>query len=160
MEALEAENHIMFAMENPAHSDLWEMPEVKSRIQDQSLNWRLVQVDQCAYGRKCKKPTRILTNIMNWEPKGLTGNGRCKILKCGGTSMNKAGPGQGKHEQQMISKDPARKPREGERMGQGNRREYSVKAGKNLVRAELVQEIVRAAVASKKEVEQGKKRKR
>ena len=40
----------------------------------------------------------------------------------------------------MITSDPARKPREGE-MTENGRREYSVKAGKNLVRSELVQKI-------------------
>jgi hypothetical protein len=66
---------------------------------------------------------------------------------------NKPGKGQARHEQQMITSDPARKPREGE-MTENGRREYSVKAGKNLVRAELVQEIVRAALE-----ERGKGRK-
>ena len=136
------------------------MPEVKARIQNTELKWKLIQVDQCAYGRKCKKPTKILTNIQCWKPMGQTGNGRCRVLQCGGTLSNKPGPGQGKHEQQMIAKDPARKPREGEKVGQGNRREYSVKAGKNLVRAELVQEIVRAALASRQDSDTSKRRKR
>ena len=54
-------------------------------------------------------------------------------------------------EQQMIAYDPARKPREGERTVRGNRREYSVRAGKNLVQADLVQEIVRAAIVEEAE---------
>ena len=144
MQALEEESEkILFAMENPTRSDLWEMEAVTRRLGTE--DWRLVEVDQCAYGRKCRKPTRILTNIRQWKPTGLTGSGRCLPLKCGGTKNNKPGKGQARHEQQMITSDPARKPREGE-MTENGRREYSVKAGKNLVRAELVQEIVRAAL--------------
>ncbi len=95
-----------------------------------------------------------------WDPVGITGNGKCKVLKYGGTVSNKPGVGQGRHEHQMIATDPARKPREGEIVGARNRREYSVKAGKNLVRAELVQEIVRAALSSKCRGDQQLKRKR
>jgi hypothetical protein len=147
MQALEEENDVvLFAMENPLRSDLWDMEEVKSRLTKPGLRWRLIKVDQCAYGRKCQKPTRIMTNIQGWEPKGVTGHGRCKPLQCGGTVGNTPGPGQGRHEQQMITTDPARKPREGKITGKAGRREYSVRAGKNLVQAELVQEIVRAAL--------------
>jgi hypothetical protein len=150
MQALEEENgNIQFAVENPATSDLWEMEAVRSRLDKNELGWRLVIVHQCAYGRKCQKATGIMTNIANWSPEGSTGNGRCKVLVCGGTKNNKPGAGQGRHEQQMIASDPARKPREGEIKGPGNRREYSVKAGKNLVQAELVQEIVRAALVGR-----------
>jgi hypothetical protein len=149
MQALEEEtDNVWFAMENPSTSDLWNMQSVVERL-ERKKTWRLVTVDQCAYGRKCKKPTRIMTNIPGWRPKGMTGTGRCKITICGGTKNNEAGPKQGQHEQQMITSDPARKPREGNRVGEGNRREYSVKAGKNLVQAELIQEIVRAAIKDK-----------
>ena len=137
---------VLFAMENPARSDLWEMAWVKEMMKKNINRWRLVTVDQCAYGRKCKKPTKILTNIKGWIPKGMTGTGRCIVLKCGGTCGNAKGPGQGRHEQQMIAKDPKRKPREG-KIIEGNRREYSIKAGKNLVQAQLVKEIVEAAIA-------------
>jgi hypothetical protein len=152
MRALEEENEtIRFALENPDTSDLWDIPGVVGRIRKKKLGWRVIRVDQCAYGRKCKKPTKILTNMRTWEPKGITGTGRCVHLKCGGTKGNKPGTGQGRHEQQMIAYDPARKPREGERTGRGNRREYSVRAGKNLVQADLVQEIVRAAIVEEAE---------
>ena len=87
----------------------------------------------------------ILTNIKGWIPRGQTGTGRCIALKCGGTYKNAKGPGQGRHEQQMIATDPKRKPREGLMMD-GKKREYSIKAGKNLVQAQLVREIVEAAI--------------
>ena len=116
MRALEEENEtIRFALENPDTSDLWDIPGVVGRIRKKKLGWRVIRVDQCAYGRKCKKPTKILTNMRTWEPKGITGTGRCVHLKCGGTKGNKPGTGQGRHEQQMIASDPTRKPREGER---------------------------------------------
>mgnify|MGYP000355232078 CR=1 FL=1 len=146
MQALDQESDkILCAMENPMRSELWEMDCVKSAMEKNDQKWVLKTVDQCAYGRKCKKTTRILTNIVEWKLVGITGNGRCKALKCGGTKTNKAGPGQGRHEQQMIAKDPKRKPREGVII-EGNRREYSIKAGKNLVQAQLVKEIVEAAM--------------
>ena len=146
MIALDQEkDKILFALENPAGSDLWEMAWVKEMIKKNSSTWRQVKVDQCAYGRKCMKPTVILTNIKGWIPRGQTGTGRCIALKCGGTYKNAKGPGQGRHEQQMIATDPKRKPREG-LMIDGKRREYSIKAGKNLVQAQLVREIVEAAI--------------
>jgi hypothetical protein len=161
MAALEQETErISFALENPATSDLWELPAVKSRTDKADLNWRVITVDQCAYGRKCRKPTKIMTNMTWWNPRGITGSGRCVTGKCGGTKGNPAGPGQGRHEQQMIATDAARKPREGEMTGPNNRREYSVKAGKNLVQAQLVQEIVRVAIARQQGDQNQRKRRR
>ena len=145
---VEETERVHFALENPRRSQLWDMIErnTEARRLMNDGKWRLVTVDQCAYGRLCKKPTRILTNMMNWEPTGMTGTGRCVPLKCGGTKGNRPGPGQNRHAQQMITKDPTRKPRVGEVTGTGGRREYSVKAGKNMVQEQLVQEIVRAAL--------------
>ena len=117
--------------------------------------FRMVWLSPECRGRKCKKPTSILTNIKSWKPKGITGSGRCKTLTCGGTKNNKPGKGQGRHEQQMIATDPKRKPREGEKITGTNRREYSVKAGKNLVAAGLVQEIIRAAIQEKEQAGKG-----
>jgi hypothetical protein len=145
---------IWFAMENPTRSHLWEMEEVRTAAAEEG--WKLIEVDQCAYGRKCRKPTKIMTNIP-WEPEGFTGKGRCIIGKCGGTMKNKLGPGQGRHEQQMITSDATRKPREGELVGSKGRREFSVKAGKNLVQSELVKEIVIAAMVAGRP--EGRKRK-
>ena len=157
MEALDQEsNNILFAMENPATSDLWDLESVKGRI-SRNHSWELRTVDQCAYGRKCKKPTKILTNLANWNPRGITGDGRCKVGRCGGTVNNPEGPHQNRHEQTMITSDPKRKPREGKVVGQRGRREYSVKAGKNLVQAELVIEIVEAALATHERETENKK---
>ena len=158
MTALEEESDLIkFALENPKTSDLWNLPSVVKAI-ERNPSWRLVPVDQCAYGRKCKKPTMILTNL-NWKPEGMTKSGRCIIGKCGGTKNNPAGPNKAKHQQQMITSDPARKPREGKLVGKGHRREYSVPASKNLVSAELVMEIIQAAILEK-ELEKGKGTKR
>jgi hypothetical protein len=146
MEALDQETDtVRFAVENPATSDLWKLEAVRKRM-EKNKDWRLIEVDQCAYGRKCKKPTKILTNLKEWTPKGVTGNGRCIPLKCGGTKNNEIGVHQNRHEQQMITSDPARKPREGKVTGKRGRREYSVRASKNLVQAELVMEIVNEAI--------------
>ncbi len=146
MEALDQEtNTTRFAMENPATSDLWKLEAVTKRM-EKNEDWKLVDVDQCAYGRKCKKPTKILTNMTEWVPRGITGNGRCIPLLCGGTMNNEKGPHQYRHEQQMITSDPARKPREGKVTGERGRREYSVRASKNLVQAELVIELVKEAI--------------
>ena len=157
MEALDQEtNSVAFAMENPSTSDLWNLDSVKERI-SRNDTWRVITVDQCAYGRKCKKPTKILTNLANWNPIGITGDGRCMVGGCGGTVNNPKGPHQSRHEQSMITSDPKRKPREGKVVGQRGRREYSVKAGKNLVQAELVIEIVEAALATHERETENKK---
>jgi len=79
------------------------------------------------------------------------------VGKCGGTVNNPEGPNQNRHEQTMITSDPKRKPREGKVVGQRGRREYSVKAGKNLVQAELVIEIVEAAIETHKRKVENKK---
>jgi len=148
LNALLEEAEMKFAMENPEKSHLWDLVRENPGAVEKltSGRWRMVTVHQCAYGRKCKKPTTILTNIGEWKPVGATGNGRCVPLKCGGTKNNKPGPGQGRHEQQMIATDPRRKPRVGVATEGNLRREYSVKAGKNMVQADLVREIVRAAL--------------
>jgi hypothetical protein len=158
MEALDQEaNTTGFAVENPATSDLWKMEAVRKRM-EKNKDWRLVEVDQCAYGRKCKKPTKIMTNLTGWTPKGLTGNGKCVPLRCGGTKNNEKGAHQNRHEQQMITSDPSRKPREGKVTGERGRREYSVRASKNLVQAELVIELVKEAILMKeKQEKQGEK---
>ena len=35
---------------------------------EEQSSWRVVPVDQCAYGKRNKKPTKILTNMQSWEP--------------------------------------------------------------------------------------------
>ena len=161
LQALEEENEVvLFALENPATSDLWKMKEVMDRLENEELGWTLITVDQCAYGRKCKKPTKILTNMRRWIPKGITGTGRCRILECAGTRNNQRGPGEGRHEQQIIATDPRRAPREGEKIEGSSRRAYSIRASKNLVAKDLIIEIVRAAIDEKEsESNRAKRRK-
>ena len=58
MRALE-EEQVPFALENPMRSDLWELTAVTLRI-GRNPAWRVVRVDQGAYGRMAKKAnTRI-----------------------------------------------------------------------------------------------------
>ena len=76
---LEANPTLPFAFENPATSEMWDLQSMRSALGRQPA-WRKVKVDQCAYGRRSKKPTIILTNIRQWVPRGCTGDGRCKIV--------------------------------------------------------------------------------
>lgn len=48
---LEQSPRLLFAMENPFLSDLWNLPEVKEALQ-RNKDWKLTRVDQCAYGRR------------------------------------------------------------------------------------------------------------
>lgn len=141
--ALEHAPSIQFALENPATSDLWKST-VLTQAMERHPQWRKVRVDQCAYGRKSQKPTNILTNMTReqWTPGGRTGDGRCKIGKCAGTSGN--AKGDRRHEEQTVPNSKERRPSQGEK--QGGRREYTGEAVVNAVAADLVQEVVRAAM--------------
>jgi hypothetical protein len=143
LEALEAHPEIPFALENPAHSQLWEIPEVVSALLN-NPDWRRHTVDQCAYGRKAQKPSAILTNI-KWEPKGMTGTGRCVTGKCGGTRNNEEG--NRKHQEQTITCDKRRRTSMG--TVKEGRREMTRDTAVNSVAQDLVQEIMRAAMAEK-----------
>ena len=147
MRALEEED-IPFALENPLGSHFWELESVKQRIERMyPKGWKLHQVDQCAYGRLSKKPTMILTNI-NWTPRGLTRDGKCKIGKCSGTLGNTPGaPGAGKHDQQIVADQKERQTRIGHHP-KGTKGEYSTQAARNRVETMLVQEILLAARAN------------
>ena len=142
IESLEAEPHIKFALENPATSHLWDLPALKEALGRNAETWRLIRVDQCAYGRKSQKPTCILTNL-NWIPKGTTGTGRCVTGKCAGTLSNKKGDK--RHEEQTVANTPDRRPDQGKKIG--SRREHTREAVVNAVEAALVQEIMSAAIS-------------
>ena len=75
MRALEGETEaVLFAVENPAGSELWEMMGILQRTEKpngtviwepgwrlkQQPTWALQIVDQCAYNKRNKKPTAIL----------------------------------------------------------------------------------------------------
>jgi hypothetical protein len=137
---LEQSPRLLFAMENPFLSDLWNLPEVKEALQ-RNKDWKLTRVDQCAYGRRSQKATRILHNTL-WVPEGVTGNGRCCIGTCAGTAGNK--PGDNRHTEQTIAKTKDRRPSQGEKHA-GGRRDYTMKAVVNSVAAQLTREIYRAA---------------
>ena len=144
MKALEEED-VLFALENPMSSHFWEMEEVTSRVaRMESKGWRIIRVDQCAYGRQARKETRILTNI-RWSPTGLTGTGRCVIGQCSGTlGATPGSEGAKRHAQQTVPEDYSRRTRVGE-TPRGQRGEFSVLAAKNRVVPLLVQEIMQAA---------------
>jgi hypothetical protein len=144
MRALEEEG-MLFALENPQGSHFWELESVTSRIA-RNPTWRLHKVDQCAFGRKAKKTTMILTNIP-WAPRGLTGNGKCTIGICGDTAGNTPGaPGAAQHAQQTVASEPQRRTRMGH-TAKGAKGEYSSEAAKNRVESLLVQELIQAARA-------------
>ena len=77
------------------------------------------KVDYCAYGKKYRKATNIWTTLKNWEPKGVTGNGRCG-WKCGqwcevGTHCSERTDEVttriGRQHKQAIGAEPSRLPR-------------------------------------------------
>ena len=140
IQGLEEEPQIKFAMENPATSQMWAL-EIITKALERNKNWRLVTVDQCAYGRKSQKPTKILTNLQEWEPRGQTGTGRCSIGKCAGTE-----PGQKdrKHKEQTVPNSKERRPSQGDK--QKGRWDYTKEAVTNAVAEALVQEIMEAAI--------------
>ena len=146
MRALEEEGDTLFALENPVGSYFWELEAVKSRITRLAhRGWKVIRVDQCAYGRCARKETLILTNIQ-WDPRGVTGTGRCMVGRCTGTLGAIPGtPGADRHTQQTITSEHTRRTRVGE-MPKGSKGDYSVEAAKNMVMPMLVQEILAAAV--------------
>jgi hypothetical protein len=157
MRALE-EEQIPFALENPSGSYFWELDSVKLRM-EKMPGWRLHEVDQCAYGRLAQKPTKILTNV-GWRPRGLTGNGRCKVGRCSGTWGNTPGAvGSRRHKQQTVTNEAERQTRVGEQ-AKGKKGDYSMEAAKNRVAPMLVQEIlmvVRAQKSRRRALEQLKR---
>ena len=106
-------------------------------------------MDQCAYGRMSQKPTTILTNLTlgQWKPKGLTGNGRCKVGKCAGTTGNARG-NKG-HAEQTVPSSKEKRPDQGEKAG--GRWDFTKQAVVNAVAAGLVEEITKAAIKGREE---------
>ena len=140
--ALEEHPNLPFALENPWDSELWDIKEVGEAM-GRNPTWRIWYVDQCAYGRKSRKPTAILTNVA-WRPRGRTGTGTCVAGKCGGTLGNS--PGDTEHEEQSTA---ATREKRNEAKGKGKgRKETTRDAEVNAVEAELVQEIMRATMTA------------
>ena len=83
MESLKRHPPLASLLEDPSNSGLWELPEVVE-VMLRNPQWVIREIDRCAYGRREKKPTKILTNRPAWIPKGRTENGRCKAGKCTG----------------------------------------------------------------------------
>ena len=137
---MEANPTLLFAFENPKTSKMWEQQSLKAALSRQPT-WRVVPVDQCAYGRKSMKPTIILTNIQCWVPRGCTGNGKCKVGKCAGTIGN--APGDRAHAEQTVPNHKSKRPSQGAMIK--GKREYKLEAVKNAVAPELPREILRAA---------------
>ena len=130
---------LLFALENPRLSDMWALPEVREALK-RNVTWKLTIVDQCAYGRASQKPSRILHNT-RWEPRGITGNGRCSTGRCAGTKGNR--PGSAAHKEQTIPASKEKRPDQGALTD--GRRDFTLKAVVNAVADQLVQEIFRAA---------------
>jgi hypothetical protein len=72
-------------------------------------------VNYCAYGATYKKPTHIWTTMTDWQPKGVTGSGRCEG-KCGqliSTGPHEKEEGGKKHRKRhihAIAREAARLP--------------------------------------------------
>ena len=124
--------------ENPADSALWDLPEVKQMISRNPL-WRAVPIDRCAYGREEQKPTVILTNISQWQPKGTTGNGRCRAGQCTG---RRGRAGRTTHPRQTIAQSKARRVDQGGK--EGGRREWTRQAVVNALEEPLLEEVLGA----------------
>lgn len=158
LEGLEAHPGLLFALENPFTSRLWELAEVLEVCQ-RNPAWRKIRVDQCAYGRKSQKPTYILTNIKGWKPRGLTGSGRCVLGTCAGTLGNSRGDA--RHAEQTVPNSKDRRPDQGALVG--GRRERTREAVVNEVVPGLVTEIVAAALqqyGAAQGLKQGQRRRR
>ena len=153
--ALESHPRLKFAWESPAKSEVWKLTTMEAAM-NRNPGWRLVSVDQCAYGRKAKKPTKILTNLgkTEWTPRGQTGTGKCKIMECAGTANNVKGDK--RHEQQTATTRTGAHTTMGETT-QG-KREFNRDAAVNAVAAGLVQEIAKAAfeLRDRQKKEQGR----
>ena len=113
LESLERHPLLAFLLENPSNSELWELPEVLE-ILLRNPQWVIREIDRCAYGRREKKPTKILTNRPAWIPKGRTGNGRCKAGKCTGWLTSS---GQTEHPGQTCPNNKEKKLDTGEKKG-------------------------------------------
>jgi hypothetical protein len=143
LQALAEEPGMMFALEQPRHSALWDLPEVTSIIEGQPT-WTKHEVDQCAYGRGEQKPSVVMTNYP-WQPTGLTGTGKCIQGKCGGTSGNQ--PGDRRHTNRVVQASKRWNGGVADGTTSEQRGGLSVQAKKNEVEGDLVRELVRAAIA-------------
>ena len=135
LESLERHPNLAFLLENPSNSELWELPEV-ARIIRRNPQWVIREIDRCAYGRREKKPTKIMTNRSSWHPKGRTGDGRCKAGRCTGWLTSS---GQTEHPGQTCPNSKEKKLDTGEK--EGGRCERAQKAVKNALEEELIAEM-------------------
>ena len=141
LEALETHPELIFALEQPEDSSLWDLPVVKKYLK-RNPSWVRHSVDQCAYGREAQKPTAVLTNS-EWTPMGMTGQGKCIIGRCAGTRDNQQGDKQ--HAKLTIASSAARASTES--ADKTKRRETTKAAEINSVAAGLVQELMQATLA-------------
>ena len=140
LQSLERHPGIPFALENPATSELWDLQEVKE-IVNRNPRWITHEIDRCAYGRDEKKPTRYLTNIESWDPKGRTGNGRCKAGACTGKITSS---GRTIHPRQTVANTKQRRVNQGAKTG--GRREFTRGAVINAIEPELILEILESVL--------------
>jgi hypothetical protein len=145
LDTLEANPGVLFTMENPWDSELWQLEATRQAMQ-RNRDWRLLRIDRCAYGREEQKPTGILTNLRNWRPKGRTGNGQCKAGKCTGW---KTATGKTKHPRQTMPESTATAPDRG--TCTNGRYQWTAEAVKNALEIELLEEIVKALETTLKE---------
>jgi hypothetical protein len=135
--SLERNPHLLFCLENPATSELWDLPDVQQIIA-RNQQWKLTRIDRCAYGRKAQKPTNILHNTQ-WIPVGTTGNGNCLAGACTGW---KTESGKTKHPEQSLPDTKDRAVSRGTK--RKGRYEYSRDAAINAIEVPLLEEILNA----------------
>ena len=135
--SLERHPELAFLLENPSESELWYLPEVLEIIQ-RNPGWVIREIDRCAYGRREKKPTKIMTNRPAWIPRGRTGNGRCRAGKCTGWLTPS---GQTEHPGQTCPNSKEKGLDTGAK--RGGRNEKAQKAVKNALEEELIEEMYR-----------------
>ena len=146
LSALIQEPDVLFALEC-SDCAMWELNVVKASIcmMVGGGHWYLHEVDQCAFGRLERKPTKILTNI-DWLPEGITSKPGCCVMgECAGTRGNL--PGDSKHRGRIVQDSRAWRGNSTQNITAAGRRGLNPKAYNNEVACPLVREIVRAAIA-------------
>ena len=144
LSALIQEPYTLFALEC-SDCDMWSLPVVEATMAMMVTggHWYLHEVDQCAFGRLEKKPTKILTNI-EWSPAGITSKpGCCVVGECAGTMGNALGDH--RHRGRVMQDSQAW--RSEQKITAADRRGLNTKAYNNEVACPMVREIVRAAIA-------------
>ena len=69
-------HRVLWALENPRSSILWELPEIKSFVDKRDVSF--TDVDFCRFGTRWRKSTRILSSVVSLAQLSC---------RCGGKSL-------------------------------------------------------------------------